>query len=183
MVTIHTIHNDSGCSNTLSFSDGRPMFSTKRIVKNEKFYPFDTIRELVVNLACQIKAAEFDPEVIVGVARGGLVPATMLSYGLNKRLEVLQAKNGVFEMKSFFELFDKYSYKTILIVDEICDSGKTLDELHSLYEQNYPRSDYFSRVHTAVLVHNTNSKIKPTYSGSSITKTKDGNPWIVFPWE
>jgi hypoxanthine phosphoribosyltransferase len=90
-------------------------------------------------------------EQIHGIPRGGLIPAVMLSHKLN------------LPFTPYPELFN--SNKT-LVIDDIADSGKTLQR----YE-NYPTVVLHYKPHT--------SKHKPHYYASKFTS----NDWIVYPWE
>lgn len=84
---------------------------------------------------------------VYGIPRGGLCIAVTLSHYLNIPLLDLPQDN-------------------CLIVDDIYDSGKTLEKY-----KNYKNASYF------VLI----SKKDPTWFDSFlITKTED---WIIFPWE
>ena len=84
---------------------------------------------------------------VYGIPRGGLCAAVKLSHLLNIKLLDLP-QDGC------------------LIVDDIYDSGKTLEQY-----KNYKNATYF------VLI----SKQDPTYFSSFIT-TKS-NEWVIFPWE
>lgn len=91
---------------------------------------------------------------IYGIPRGGLVPAVVLSYKLNIPL----ATEKMLKIKPYC------GEQAVLIVDDICDSGKTLVSF----------SEYIS----ATLYHRKNKIIKPTYY---VADAED--KWIVFPWE
>ena len=93
------------------------------------------------------KSREWDLTGIYGIPRGGLCLAVALSHKLN--LEVLSEPK-----------------ENILIVDDIYDSGKTLNSYNK-----YIGSKYF------VLI----SKSKPTWWHTVHLLCKD--QWIIFPWE
>ncbi len=57
----------------------------------------------------------------------------------------------------------------ILVVDDICDSGKTLAGI---------RNQYPGAV-TASLIRRSTSVVVPDFVGQEITHTD----WVVFPWE
>ena len=99
---------------------------------------------------------QLDCELILGIPRGGLVLATMLSYRLNLPL-----------------LIDCYGPTTswsskILIVDDIADTGKTLETVN----KNLPNSTIFT------MYYHRQSVIKPH---TWLYEKKD--EWIVYPWE
>ena len=68
-------------------------------------------------------------------------------------------------------------FNNILVVDDINDSGKTLDYV---FNQCYINDVICPK--SAVLLSKQSSKFKPTFIGEVINKEKD-DEWIVFPWE
>ena len=94
---------------------------------------------------------------ISGIPRGGLVPAVMLSHSLNiPYISYSAAKELTKEERT-----------KVLVIDDICDSGYTVQEA-----QNY----FFK---TGTLTLRTGSVTSPDYVGGTI----DNEDWIVFPWE
>jgi hypoxanthine phosphoribosyltransferase len=101
-----------------------------------------------------------DIDYVVGIPRGGLIIAVMISH----RLGVKHMTIDHLEKLEEFDLnIDK---KKILIVDDISDSGQTLKRF---------RKDYT----TATLdVRNTTIAIPQFYAN-----WLDNADWIVYPWE
>ena len=77
---------------------------------------WENIDEAIEVLAKQIEDSKIHYEVIYGLARGGLVPAVMLSH----RLKIPMVLN----MEEVWRL--KVKNKAALIVDDISDTGETL---------------------------------------------------------
>lgn len=119
---------------------------------------WDNINEAIESLAVQIEQANIHYEVIYGLARGGLVPAVMLSHRLNIPM--------VLNMEEVWRL--KVKNKSALIVDDISDTGETLRYFD---DQKFDIATLFVREHT--------SKIKPKYSYKNINHDN----WLLFPWE
>ena len=144
------------------------------------------------------------PDYVVGLTRGGLVPANLLSQYLGCRMETLKVslRDGSQQESNCWMAEDAFGYggddgypadslkKNILIVDDINDSGATL---------NWIRNDWMSscfstspvwdhiwghNVRVAVLVDNESSKseIPVSYSAVDLNKAEE-DCWIVFPWE
>ena len=116
------------------------------------------IDEAIEVLAKQIEDSKMHYEVIYGLARGGLVPAVMLSH----RLKIPMVLN----MEEVWRL--KVKNKSVLIVDDISDTGETLRYFD---DQKFDIATLFVREHT--------SKIKPKYTYKNINHDN----WLLFPWE
>lgn len=116
------------------------------------------VDEAIEVLAKQIEDSKIHYEVIYGLARGGLVPAVMLSHKLKIPM--------VLNMEEVWRL--KVKNKAALIVDDISDTGETLKYFD---DQKFDIATLFVREHT--------SKIKPRYSYKNINHDN----WLLFPWE
>jgi hypoxanthine phosphoribosyltransferase len=103
----------------------------------EKIYlSWGEIETAVENLACQIKNSDKKIGSINGLARGGLIPAVILSHKL-----------GIPFMNE-----DNDSEGYVLIVDDICDTGETL-KFYSNYEY----------ILTATIHHKQTAMIEPDF--------------------
>ena len=84
---------------------------------------------------------EFD--IVVGIATGGLVPASLIAYKTLKPLRILklnyrdEQNNPVSEEPRLLsDLPDDLRNKIILLVDDVSVSGKTFEKAKSLLEGN-----------------------------------------------
>ena len=100
---------------------------------------------------------DFEPLLITGVPRGGLIAAVMLSHKLGIDYAPLTT----------CKMLPKKLRKKTLVVDDIVDSGVTALKL---------ADEDFT---IASLCFRTTSKYKPFAYGEKISK----DDWIVFPWE
>jgi hypoxanthine phosphoribosyltransferase len=116
------------------------------------FLTWVEIEELVNILANYIKTSAVPPLYITGLPRGGMIPAVMLSHKLN--IPFVSIEN----IKSLSRL-------EVLIVDDIADSGKTLEK--------------YSQYQTAVLHYKFQSIHIPTYYAKEV----DNDIWINYPFE
>jgi hypoxanthine phosphoribosyltransferase len=82
-------------------------------------FTYDKFQTKVDDLVDTIAKSGYSPTVVVGVQRGGLVPATYLSHKLGVPLQVLDLEVGFKEKHNL-------DYSAILLVDDICDTGQTL---------------------------------------------------------
>ena len=130
-------------------------------------------------LAQTIADDGYEPEIIIAVARGGLVAAGALSYALGVKLS--DAINVEFYTDVHTTLPDpillepmldvaSISDRKLLVVDDVADSGRTMKlVLEILREQG-------AEVRSAVLYEKSVSVVKPDYTW------RHTDEWIVFPW-
>ena len=146
------------------------------------YLPYERFLEEVETLAQAIEADPWTPDVLVGIGRGGLVPAAYLSHRMG--IQMLSVDHSSGEAGFADELLDKLAAKIgdgrrVLIVDDINDSGCTIQYLRAAIEAKTGDS---TGLRVAVLVHNIRSKAKVEYHGSKIDRDHDKR-WYVFPWE
>lgn len=131
------------------------------------------------DLARSVWTSGFDPEIIVCVARGGLIPAGALAYALDKKsLLVLNVEfyTGIGTTLRDPRLLDPIpenhgmSGKRILIVDDVADSGRTLQFVKEICEE------YTDQIRVAVLYQKPVSVVDCEYVW------KNTDQWISFPW-
>ena len=130
-----------------------------------------------VNVLCrEIILNKFEPQVIVGLSRGGLVPGVMMSHWFNKPFKPVQAA-----LRDFAEWEDYLPRKTderVLIVDDICDSGETFEKISEHIHKNNSKCD----VRFASLIWNNECDWEPHYYAQEMAKDSE-NIWLVFSWE
>ncbi len=98
--------------------------------------------------------AEFD--LIIGVSRGGLIPATLIATKLDKLLlaAYIDRENNVY--------LDKPEWvkgKKVLLIDDICRSGLTLSKIKNLVESARPKL-----IKTYTLFCLTKSAFRPDFT-------------------
>jgi len=112
-------------------------------------------------------------DFVVGVSRGGLVPAALLAAKIDKPLV------GVYINKQdeiFFDRAEWINGKNVLVVDDIIRSGKTLWLLKNHLGKNAkPASISFFALYKVV------SLINDKYNVESFSRGT--NEDIVFPWD
>jgi xanthine phosphoribosyltransferase len=82
-------------------------------------------------------------DVVIGIATGGIVPASLIAFHLRKDLEIIQfnyrdEKNAPRYATPLLlsELSTDYSGKRILLVDDVSVSGKTLEAARKLFSES-----------------------------------------------
>jgi len=143
------------------------------------FVSWENAARLCAKLAEKINSSNFNPEILIAITRGGLVPGRIISSLLsNPRLYCIKYEYYDKDDKptKFPQLTQTLSFdlkgKKILLIDEIADTGDTLREA-----LKYLNSLHAEEVKTAVMHYKPHSSFHPDYS---IEKT---NKWIVYPWE
>lgn len=120
-----------------------------------------------------ISASGWFPDFIIGVKRGGLIPAVRLSHILKIPMKIASTDNNNISI----ELKNVSKSDRLLLVDEICDSGDTLQKIrHDLLLGGY------IEVRSACLYYNIRQSFIADYYARKIDRDKNNN-WIVFPWE
>ncbi|WP_297520141.1 phosphoribosyltransferase [Thermococcus sp.] len=121
----------------------------------------------------------WEPDVIVGLARGGWVAARLYCDYLGvKDLVSLKVEHwGVTatpDGKAKLKYGSNYNLegKKVLIVDDISDTGESLT-----LAKNYVESRKPAEIRVATLLTIRGSRFKPDYYGEEIDWA-----WIVFPW-
>ena len=135
---------------------------------------------LARKLAFMINSDNFQPDVIVAIARGGYVPARILCDFLDvKTLASIRIEHylpGASKQK-MARLTDPLAIdikgKNVLLVDDVNDTGDTLElAVHHL-------KDFLPKdVRVAVLNHKTTSGFHPEYFSNRIIKWR----WLLYPW-
>ncbi|MDD5616597.1 MAG: phosphoribosyltransferase [Candidatus Methanoperedens sp.] len=145
------------------------------------FVSWDQAYRLGRKIARKIKASGFVPDLVIGVSRGGLVPARMLCDFLDQKdltsmkVEHWGIADNLGTARIKFPLPEEIdiSGKKILIVDDVADTGDTYHVILDHIKERYP-----AEVRTAVLQYKTSSKFIPDYWGEK----QDAWKWIIYPW-
>jgi len=176
---------------------------------------------LVAKICRDIVISGWRPDYIVGITRGGLIPAVMISQYLNVPCETLKVslRNGqdcesnlwmandalgpnsrerlvedendlAGVLAAATDLLESGTYKEILIVDDINDTGATFNWIMADWQSScFPKDPAWDEVWNnnvkfAVLVDNLASQcqVKMDFTGKEINKTEN-DVWVDFPWE
>jgi hypoxanthine phosphoribosyltransferase len=143
-------------------------------------FSWDTIHTAVECLEHLVKPLR--PHLIVAVARGGLIPATLLSHRLNVHLETISASAYEGTRRQLQKPIviegwkEEYNQNDVLVVDDILDSGKTLGAI-SMMASGHPTSWRFNYVSLV-------NKMCSRYPGhKNFFAQVPQDVWVNFPWE
>lgn len=133
-------------------------------------------------LAAKVRDADRVPTTLVGLTRGGWVPARLLSDRLGvRRIVSLRAQHwGVTATRDGKAVLSEglsgpVERESVLIVDDITDTGESLRLAVEHVKKARP-----SRLETAAFLHIGHSAFVPTYYAEEISR--DAWVWVVFPW-
>lgn len=125
------------------------------------------------------KIHNYKPDLIVGIARGGLIPARILTDLLETpQLATIDVEFylGINQTRLKPELKQPLSasvnYKKILLVDDIADTGKSLQLAKSHLQDKDPLE-----IKIATLYLKPQSITKPDFY------EKQTSNWVIFPWD
>lgn len=170
------------------------------------------VKNAVQEILRQMHLDNFRPDYVVGITRGGLLPAVMISHYLKVPMHSLDISlrdnvqqgpesNCWMSVDAFGALsteeieitksrWDVGKRKKILIVEDINDSGATLNWLKKDWEAGcFPdeqswKTVWHETVKFSTIVNNESSSFKEVdYTYETINKLETPDIWLDFPWE
>jgi len=141
------------------------------------FYSYDEFATDVKKMAKEIKD-EFNPEVILAIARGGLTLGHSLAVALeNRNLFTLNSihyeDTNKLDTINIFNVPDLSGYKKILLVDDIIDSGESMVEIKRELLGSYPDLE----IKIATVFYKQKALLLPDF------KVKEAHDWVEFFWD
>ena len=140
------------------------------------YYSYENFKNDTCKLIDEVRG--FDPELIIAVARGGLTLAHAMAEGLNIR-EVESIRTELYDNEkkretiTIFGECNLLNKKRVLVVDDIADSGETLEAIMKKLHADNPQTAF----KTATLFYKKTSLHQPDFS---INEALD---WIDFFWD
>lgn len=143
---------------------------------------YDAFLADVVMVAQKIGDDSWKPDFVIGIGRGGLVPAVYISHRLDLPMLSIDHSSKVAGFAD--ELLAKVATKSaagtrLLFVDDINDSGGTIDYIRRLLADNGCEP---ANLRFAVIINNSRSRAQVEYWTRMIDRAQDKR-WFVFPWE
>jgi len=140
------------------------------------YYSYDLFREDTQKLTDSCR--DYEPDVLLAVARGGLTLAHLMAQALDMRnLYALNSIHYEGELKldtfNIFNIPDVSHAKRVLIIDDIVDSGETMREILKVLHEKFPEVEF----KLATIFRKETAVLQPDYS------VKEADKWIDFFWE
>src|SRR6056297_2655760 len=142
---------------------------------------WDYIYGLCRDVSDEVKQSEFEPDVIVALARGGWFAGRCICdfLGLDD-LTSLKMEHYVGTAQKSGEPEVRYPMpegsvagKDVLVIDDIADTGGSIKRAHEYVHEREP-----GEVRTATLQLLGTSEFEPDYVGESLEEWA----WVVYPW-
>ena len=137
------------------------------------------IYRMLLSQARKIRRDDYKPDIIVGIARGGLVPLRVLADLLETRdMAVITIEYYLGIAQKSREpilkqcLHTTLTSKKVLLVDDVSDGGRSLQLAKKHLEEQCAQ-----QIKVATIYCKPGTLTTPDYF------EKETNRWIVFPWE
>jgi xanthine phosphoribosyltransferase len=145
-------------------------------LQEKYYYGYDEFKEDTQILVD--KCRDYEPEILLAVARGGLTLSHLMGQALNMRnVFALNSIHYEGELKldtfNIFNIPDVSHAKRVLVVDDIVDSGETMREILKTLREKFPDTEF----KLATIFY------KPTACLSADYSVKIADKWIEFFWE
>jgi hypoxanthine phosphoribosyltransferase len=150
----------------------------------KRYLSFDHVKGYCNEIIRQMVQDDWSPDVIVGLTRGGLLPATMLShwYGIGMETLSVALRDGGSPESNLWLAEEAYAEKRILIVDDINDTGATLNWIVNDWKASGPPGNNPADIWEKIDNEASKAVYPPSYFGELINKAEK-DQWIVFPFE
>ena len=149
------------------------------------FYNYDQIANLVNKTASDI-ILNYVPDIILAIGGGGLIPARMLRNKVNKPIKVVSVRlyNSDDTIGNNIEIIqwidESFKDKKVLIVDEINDTGTTLNFCIDKLKNENNLTDF-----SVFVIHDKmkeKTKEIQDFQHYFVGKYIEDN-WVVYPWD
>ena len=145
------------------------------------YYSWTDLESDVADITRQMAIGMLRPHVIFGPGRGGYIPGVMLSHYFGIPFHGFEWQHRDFEVQEtehLRNLLSKYNGKRIVIIDDINDTGTTLQGISNTVNL----MDMQKNVKFVTLF----DKLSSSFGEVQITANEvapEDEKWIVYPWE
>jgi len=133
--------------------------------------------DLVAKLASEVESSREKFDLVVGIARGGIPVAMVISDRLGCKVDFINVKSYTdvgerVKPRILTTIIERIAGKRVLVVDDLIDGGDTMDTVTKYLAAEKPYG-----MKTAVLFTKPWSAFVPDYSLQTV------DTWVVFPYE
>jgi len=165
------------------------IYIIKTFMAEKLIISFDEYTNIVEKLAIEIHK-NYKPTVLVGIMRGAAPIIDILSRILKLPIAyiVIQSYSGkgmedqqgkLMFAREISSLADNEDFNKVLLIDDLSDTGLTLNKSIEWLKNYGPTRDYIKEVRTACLWKKKSSSFEPDFCPVKL----DSDPWIVQPTE
>ena len=151
-------------------------------------YTYDEFVDGVKSITKQIEESDFLPDLIVGIVRGGGVPAVYLSHRLKVPVQMVH-----WNTRDDTEWGNEHNAWVpeeiqgglkVLVVDDIVDGGDTIKELLEDWQQSVAGLGKLNtdNIKVAAMWYNTAQDVVVDFYHKTVDRSEDQR-WVIFPWE
>ena len=159
------------------------LMAEKLIIKYDEY--LDTVEKLALTISQNYK-----PTVLVGIMRGAAPIIDILSRILKLPTEyiVIQSYSGsgienkqgeLIFARDISSIASNTDYERVLLVDDLSDTGLTLNKSIEWLKQYEPVKNYIKEIKTACLWKKKSSSFTPDFCPIRL----NSDPWIIQPTE
>ena len=150
---------------------------------------WEEYKKIVEKLAIEVHKS-YRPTVLIGIMRGAAPIIDILSRILKLPIAyiVIQSYSGkgledqqgqLMFAREISSLANNEDFKKVLLIDDLSDTGLTLNKSIEWLKNYGPTKDFINEVKTACLWKKKSSKFEPDFCPIRL----DSDPWIVQPTE
>ena len=161
----------------------------KKSMADKLIISFEEYNKIVEKLAIQIHK-KYKPTVLIGIMRGAAPIIDILSRILKLPIAyiVIQSYSGkgiedqqgkIMFAREISSLANNKDFKKVLLIDDLSDTGLTLNKSIEWLKSYGPTKNYIEEVKTACLWKKKSSSFEPDFCPIKL----DSDPWIVQPTE
>lgn len=157
----------------------------QKTTETDLYVDWQAYHRMIERLALQIYESNWQFDIVLSLARGGLVAGNVLCRIFDKPLAVMSTSSyreaigmeqGDLHIGQNIAMTHGELAGNILLVDDLIDTGVTLAEVKNHLQQYYPA---ITEVRSAVLWRKGWAKQEPDYCVDLL----DNSPWIHQPFE
>jgi len=142
------------------------------------YYSWEESIQDLHELVRQMSVDRFRPKVVVGISRGGLPPAVMLSAYYD--IPMIPLRASLRHFPHWEQYLPGAEDDDILIMDDICDSGATFRKIRDDIQEGMHRTDV--TIKFASFYSNADQDFNPDYYVRELNQNTE-QAWIEFPWK